>query len=151
MIEYFRYFSVIFLIGAAVYIVHLGTQRQSIGAAVNISATGTSTFPNGLNLTTGCFTMAGGSCVSALSGYERVSNTASLDTTNNNQTTATVDCSAGKKVVGGGMLNGSDAYVPQHSRATDDDTWSVTTRCESTALGTCSAGDLTAYAICATF
>lgn len=90
-----------------------------------------------------------GTCTGcATNGYEQVTATQALDTANNAQTTQTVSCTAGKKITGGGFNTPGTAYIVSNSNPSNSTTWTATVQCESTALGTCSAGNLTVYAIC---
>ena len=89
------------------------------------------------------------SCIGCLSGYERILATTTLSTSQDAGTTGTADCTAGKKILGGGYLV-SGAYVNTASYPSDEDTWTATVTCEASALGTCTAGDLTTYALCVT-
>ena len=87
-------------------------------------------------------------CVGCLSGYERITATASLTTSDNGDTSTTASCSAGKNVVGGGYDTAGDAYNAKNSYPSSNTAWTASVRCESTGLGTCNAGNLTVYAIC---
>jgi len=62
-----------------------------------------------------------------VSGYVRVTGTASASNSNSPKT-ATVDCPAGLKVLGGGhtYTAGTGGVAVRESRAADDDTWTVT-------------------------
>ena len=81
---------------------------------------------------------------SATSGYEQ--KTAST-TNSNNSKTLTVDCTAGKKVAGGGgstsVMTGQIALV--ESRPLDADTWLVSAAENNSVSGNWT---LTVYAIC---
>ena len=68
-----------------------------------------------------------------LMGWERV-------TATGNQTNATVDCSSGKKLLGGGCSKTADTFG--ESYPSDDDTWTCV-------YATGSGGNVTAYALCA--
>lgn len=85
-------------------------------------------------------------CTNCVSGYERVTNTGSGPTTGGAEATVTVDCSAGKKVIGGGAENdtATDVYLKK-SRAADDDTWTVTYIASPSGAG---ANTMEAFAIC---
>ncbi len=88
-----------------------------------------------------------------VSGWERIPGTASAD--DENAKTAVADCTAGKRVVGGGyVLSGQagDALtenVITSSHPVDDDTWQVVTRSAGTIGGDHSFA-VQAFAICAT-
>jgi hypothetical protein len=43
-------------------------EAPNFGAGLRVSTTATSTFPDGINIQQGCFTIAGGSCITASSG-----------------------------------------------------------------------------------
>jgi hypothetical protein len=62
-----------------------------------------------------------------VSGYVRVTGTASASNSNSPKT-ATVDCPAGLKVLGGGhtFTANTGGLSVRDSRAADDDTWTVT-------------------------
>lgn len=78
-----------------------------------------------------------------MSGWQRVSATSSSNSSNKSQT---IDCPAGKKLLGGGgsiSLSGNVAITA--SNPVDDDTWSVTAAEVNTEN---SSWTVTAYAIC---
>jgi hypothetical protein len=81
---------------------------------------------------------------SAISGYEQKTATV---TNSNNTKTLSVDCAAGKKVVGGGgstsITNGDVALY--ESRPLDADTWLVSAAENTTVSGNWT---LTVYAVC---
>jgi len=91
-----------------------------------------------------------GTCVGCLSGYERLTNTGAGPTAAGTVTTVTSDCSANKKIVGGGgslSTNDSGELWIGQSYASDEDTWSVITYCYIPGGG-CAANTVTAYALC---
>ena len=89
-------------------------------------------------------------CAGCLNGYERVTNTGALSTSDNGDTSVSTSCTAGKNVVGGGLSWGSNTgYRMQESYPSSNTAWTGVLRCHSVALGTCNAGTLTVYAICA--
>ena len=51
-------------------------------------------------------------------------------------------------MVGGGWTSPTE-YVLNESYPSADNSWVVTIMCRSSILGTCNAGNLTVYAICA--
>jgi hypothetical protein len=80
-----------------------------------------------------------------VTGWERVS---AVSATNNTDTkSVSVDCPAGKKLLGGGgVTSHADVYI-YASYPVDDDTWTVSASEES--LSTPTTWAVTAWAICA--
>ncbi|KKR15222.1 MAG: hypothetical protein UT43_C0005G0018 [Parcubacteria group bacterium GW2011_GWC1_39_29] len=128
-----------------------GTITANIINATTTNAT--STFSGNLvvsnNASTTNLTVSG-TCVGCLNGYERVTNTGALATSDNGDTSVTTSCTAGKNVMGGGLSWGSNTgYRMQESYPSSNTAWVGVLRCHSVSLGTCNAGTLTVYAICA--
>ena len=119
-----------------------------------LGTSGTSTLSGNLvvsnNASTTNLTISN-TCVGCLSGYERITATASLSTSDNGDTSTTASCSAGKNVVGGGLGigGGQTGYRVMESYPGNTTSWFGLVRCFSVPLGTCAAGTLTVYAICA--
>lgn len=119
------------------------------------STTATSTFLGGVfinsatttNLSTG---RACSGCIGGAGGWERITATAALNTTDEDTTGTSASCTAGKVAVGGGYNTPAGAqggYILMDSYPPDSDTWEANVSCEN-ASGTCSAGNLTVYVIC---
>lgn len=89
-----------------------------------------------------------GTCVGCVKGYERV--TVALGNWNGGTpsvVSGSVDCSVGKKLLGGGWGGFTDiAYGTSNSYPADDDTWSANFYGTNGATG---ASGITVYAICA--
>ena len=90
-----------------------------------------------------------GSCSNCVSGYERITATGAGPTTANTSAAVSANCTAGKKVLGGGGSNNVDANVYLNgSYAADNDTWTVVYVASASGAG---ANTMTAYAVCGTF
>lgn len=98
MIEYTRYAIALVLILSAVYVVRVGAQQQTFGATNTISSVSTSTIYGGLNLTHGCVTQNGGSCVGPLTNLHQVAKGTAGPTANNSAGSVSIACDTGRIV-----------------------------------------------------
>lgn len=118
-------------------------------------ATATSTFSGGIETTAGIkigfveatATSTLNGCIGCLSGYERVVDAGQAIAASSGEYTDSVDCPAGKKIMGGGVTapTGS-SYQVNVSYPSDEDTWMATIHCS--AGGACT-GTVNAVALCA--
>jgi hypothetical protein len=120
------------------------------------TSTATSTIAGNLTIANNASTsnlIVSNSCKGcSASGYERVVGSTALATANNNVTTATATCSAGKVVTGGGWSStlvipgGSPGYSVVQIFPPNNTSMSASTTCFTG--GSCSSGTLSVYAIC---
>jgi hypothetical protein len=87
------------------------------------------------------------------SSWERVTGATALNTGNAQTTTATASCTSGRRVMGGGIVStvrigytGVGPYSLLQNYPASDTTWVAQVQCDTG--GSCTAGTLTAYAIC---
>ena len=89
-------------------------------------------------------------CTGCQKGYEQITNTGAGPTTPETTATVSANCSAGKKVVGGGgsnSLGDSEPLAIISSYPADNDTWTIVYNNTSATI-TASANTMTVYAIC---
>lgn len=88
------------------------------------------------------------SCNGCVTGWERITATGAGPTTGNDSATVSANCTAGKRVMGGGGSNNvaSNVYL-NGSYPADSDTWTVVYVASGSGAG---ANTMTAYAICVT-
>lgn len=145
------YFSI------AAFVVSLGTlyfvlnklDQKSFGSAITISTISTSTL-KGLNLSTGCVTYNGGSCIgNTLNGYEQIAAATAGPTSNNSSGQISVSCTGTKKVLGCMGSSTRPAAFPYLQSLETNTTYTnctATFRCDGSG---CSANTISAIANCA--
>jgi hypothetical protein len=135
----------------------ISTASSTVSAQLNLSdllvmssTTATSTIAGNLAIAKNASTTnlwISGTCVGCLEAYERLTNTGAGPTTGSTEATVAVNCSAGKKVLGGGSSDATDTGVyVKASYPSDEDTWTVIYRSDPAGAG---ANTITAYALCA--
>lgn len=129
--------------------------------ATSSLVTSTSTISGNLNILLNASTTnlkVTGTCVGCVSGYERIQNNTALSTGQNQISTSTATCSTGKKVIGGGwsgpispsgfFSSGATGGKYEFNGAYPDTQTSFAVIVTCVSSGGCSAGTLSAYAIC---
>lgn len=129
------------------------TGTSSLQGFLNILGTNSTSTISGFLKVNATTTLTG--CVGCLSGYVRVTNSSSLDTTSGNHTTVTATCPTGKNVLGGGFSGlpdvvGQNTYHIIESGPSSNTAYTVDFQCKDTGgSSACAAGTLTVVAICA--